>query len=310
MPSVITHYLSAEKVKEQLQVRLYDEAFYCGAQGPDMLLLHRKLPWLLGANLNKAGSELHKADPAETFGFLNEYFKKNNNDIVKSYIIGFVCHYALDCTLHPYVHAMEEFYAQTAEEHTPGMTRTSMHHQIETMLDIIALRGVTGQEPTKFRLTKAFTSDAQVKNAVVRLYEFLLTKQLSMNSHPLSKMIEQSFKDTRRVFSTLNNTWLVKRWIVTGGEKLFKIPKRYSSLMRPILEDDDFDYSNQAGRPWTNPFTEEESTQGFLQLLDEATQRAVLLVNAFLDQTLVQKAGHLSFDGEPTQEAEKAGQQA
>jgi|GEM_PF-206929 len=306
MPSVITHYLLAEKVKEQLQVRLYDEAFYCGAQGPDMLLLHRKLPWLLGANLNQAGSELHKADPAETFGFLSEYFRKNNNDIIKSYIIGFVCHYALDCAVHPYIYAMEELYAKTAEEQTPGMTQTSIHHQIETMLDVIALRGVTGKEPTKFRLTKAFTSDSQVRSAVVRLYEFILTKQLSIQNHRLPRMIDQSYKDTRRVFSVLNNTWLMKRWIVTGAEKLFKIPKRYSSLMRPILEDDDFDYSNEAGRPWQNPFTGEESTQGFLQLFDEAVQRAVILVNAFLSQTLVQEAGHLSFSGQPA-EGEKAG---
>jgi len=308
VPSVIAHYLLAEKIRKNLTIRLFDQAFYCGAQGPDFLCFHRMLPLMFGKSLNNAGLLLHRENPKKTFGIISDYFAKCNNDIIKSYLLGFVCHYALDSIAHPYIYAMVDEYRR--ELSVPEkISDTKIHHKIESMLDVIILRSETGKEPTKFRLTKAFSADSQVRGSIASLYEFLLVKEFKyQGGSSLKADIEQALKDTQKGFAVINNTLLIKLWIANRIEKTFNCPMKYSPMLRPIIEDDDFDYSNSANEEWANPFSEgQKSSDSFFDLFEQSYKKADDLVKAFLDKNIELFVDTVNFLGEETVKPEYSG---
>jgi len=297
MPSAITHYLLAKKVKEQIKPRLYDDAFFCGAQGPDVLLLSRKLPLMLGKSIAEAGVDLHKENPKKLFAMIGDYFSRYNNDIIKSYIIGFICHYALDSVCHPYIYSMVEDYRKTLNL-PEKITDSTLHAKVETMLDVIILRTLENKEPTRLSLTKTFPVDPHMRSAVSAMYEYLISAEnTGMSGGRLRSKVEQSFRDTRKVFKTLNNTLLYKTWLAGAAEKILKKPMKYTSYIRPIMEDDDFDYSNSANQEWNNVITGAVSNQSFEDLFMLSSIRAVELVEAFLDGSIELVVGNVNFLG-------------
>ncbi|MBQ8295159.1 MAG: zinc dependent phospholipase C family protein [Clostridia bacterium] len=120
MPAIYTHVEFGEEVLEMLPPAFrevkgkYPEAFYLGTQGPDPLFYHKIMKKKAKNPVRKKGWDLH-ADSPELF-FLNAAKRlavddENRNDLgyftpntaEAAYIIGFLCHFTLDSTCHPYI---------------------------------------------------------------------------------------------------------------------------------------------------------------------------------------------------------------
>ena len=72
--------------------------------GPDFFFTHRFFPWQKGESLKEIGERLHQTPPSSIFDFAQEYENgERGNDVSLSYVLGFLCHYALDSTAHPFV---------------------------------------------------------------------------------------------------------------------------------------------------------------------------------------------------------------
>lgn len=141
MPGFTTHYLFGVDACRRLtstsmhnMIRRDHSAYALGLQGPDLFfyylpsyLMHRK----------KIGDLAHRKDTGQFFANLlqsRKLFagKKHSLSIADAYICGFMGHYTLDCTIHPYVYAFTGYNAQTPPSNTEYF---GQHAYFETELD-------------------------------------------------------------------------------------------------------------------------------------------------------------------------------
>ena len=174
MPACITHNQFAQDVLTQLSSPAADLcAFFWGAQGPDFLFCHRyfQVSARKGQrSLQEYGSALHKTPPSQTLSAMRNFLAHHSNPTYRSYILGFICHYALDSTAHPYINARAvQLAAQRPNENT-----STMHGEIESALDAIVLRWKTGALPSQVRLKDLFPKNEGVQRQIACLYRELL----------------------------------------------------------------------------------------------------------------------------------------
>ena len=115
MPSFNAHYFFANQELDFIKktfpdVKINESALYYGAQGPDLMYFARLAPVIMpGKSLMDVGDALHAANPTLILTAMRNYFRENpNDDIAKSFMIGFICHYTLDRNAHPFVYSIED----------------------------------------------------------------------------------------------------------------------------------------------------------------------------------------------------------
>ena len=121
MPAIFTHVQFGKDVIASLPytfsklARMHPQCFYLGTQGPDLLFYHKPLKRKNNPT-RKKGWALHEIAPEEFFlngaqFLLND---KSNYDAEgnftpqskeAAYLLGFLCHFSLDYSLHPYIDA-------------------------------------------------------------------------------------------------------------------------------------------------------------------------------------------------------------
>lgn len=103
MPEGYTHIRTAKAAAQLANLSIANEAaFGCGANGPDMLFCYRvwRKSANRGENLPLIGERLHNEN---TGVFLRTLVEGAKTPDERSYVLGFLAHYATDCTVHPYV---------------------------------------------------------------------------------------------------------------------------------------------------------------------------------------------------------------
>ena len=276
MPNCITHDLHAKKVlallSEGERDQLHHAAFVWGAQGPDFLLCHRFFPWMKGESLTGYHMKLHAHPPVETLNCLKEFlFTKDDGGVYRSYIYGFLCHYALDSTAHPYVIA----FSKELLHERPYETESTLHVEIESSLDTIMLRRETGRLPTEIKLKKMFPKDEPAQSAIAQIYQFLFDKLFQAQIS--RQAIFEATADAHKVFIALTDRTTLKKKIFDRIEK--GRPSKISSHLIPVMENEGIDYANSSKNPWTADGKSRQ--ENFFELFDEAVQKAAAFITEF-----------------------------
>lgn len=289
MPACLTHYYFAKNVLNALPAQERDTvnecAYYWGAQGPDFLFCHRYFPWMKGKSLKKYGHTFHAAKPSEILGAMREFLKKHSEPIYRSYVLGFVCHYSLDSTAHPYIN----MFAQELVEKNPKENRTTMHGEIEASLDAIMLRRETGMLPTDVNLKRMFPKNEAVQRAIAKLYRFVIFSVFHKDEE--EKELYRATKDAHFVFACLNDRTGLKRKFFDRLER--GKPHYVTSHIVPMTEDADIDFANIQNREWKAG--EIVSSQNFFELAEEAQGRAEALISVFDDCDIAAITGEKPF---------------
>lgn len=262
MPACLTHYYFAKNVLAGLAEKneINQCAYFWGAQGPDFLFCHRYFPWMKGRTLKAYGSRLHETKPSITLNAMRDFLKQHGDPSYRSYVLGFLCHYALDSTAHPYINALA---AELARER-PNETPSTMHGEIEAALDAIVLRHETGKLPSEASLGKMFPKNEGVQRRIARLYRDVLFRVYSADVS--EEELLRATKDAHFVFSCLTDrTGLKKRAfdLLENGR-----PHYIASHIVPLTERDDVDYANFQQAEWRAG--ELTSNQSFFELMGEA----------------------------------------
>lgn len=138
MPAATTH---VEMAKDVLRTAPYlhemienKSMFFLGSQGPDMLFFSRAS--VLPGSLKKYGNQMHEEKVWEVISYFEGYAEEDAD--LKSYITGYLCHYALDSTAHPLVYAVSH-----ALHKDGGPSEGEIHVGLESEIDIwtLAQRG-------------------------------------------------------------------------------------------------------------------------------------------------------------------------
>lgn len=271
MPACLTHNLFAKDVLEKLNEPGLDSCAYAwGAQGPDFLFCHRRFKTMRGKplkTLQEYGSALHKTSPSRALGAMREFVGSHSDPIYRSYVLGFMCHYALDSTAHPYVNARAKELALARGNETEG----TMHGEIEASLDAIILRWQTGMLPSQVPLKTMFPKNEGVQRKIACLYKEVLFQVYG--AQVSEEDLYQSTKDAHFVFACCTDRTGLKRrafHILEQGR-----PHYVTSHLVPITEDPDIDFANMQHIPWT--WQGETRDRDFFQLYGEALDLAVRL---------------------------------
>ena len=277
MPAAITHYYQALRVWNGCGLgdpAKSTDAFLWGAQGPDFLYYHRLLqPW--SRNIREIGSWLHHEKPSRLLSAMRDFQRSKGNKITEYYLFGFLCHYSLDRTAHPFVY----WDVKSLRKLYPGRGDSFLHNQVESVLDGILLRSVTGEFVTDFDLKQTAPDHPETMNEIARFYSSVLEQLYGI--HGLEKTLVQSMSDCRRICGILDDRWMIKKPL---AEALEKITHRYhfSSAIRGISESDDFDYANVLHSEWKWPENQSIfSNESFFDLFETTVNESIYFIKEF-----------------------------
>lgn len=106
MPTTYAHDVFGKMVFQKLPddmkqiVTSQRAAYLIGLHGPDILFYYKPF----GHNsVNEKGYSMHKAIASEFFSNCKKRYIQTRNETLLSYVLGFICHYMLDSTCHPYI---------------------------------------------------------------------------------------------------------------------------------------------------------------------------------------------------------------
>lgn len=127
MPDVVTHNRMGRSVYKKLPAEISSgidrSIFRVGLLGPDPYSKYRFFAPPLRRGINKRFVVMHRE---KTGDFLTEMAKYSQTPEMFSYLAGFLCHYALDSTTHPYINRISNYQGH-------------MHAAIERRLDVLEL---------------------------------------------------------------------------------------------------------------------------------------------------------------------------
>ena len=169
------------------------ELYDIGLHGPDLMFYYKALQ---SNPVNRLGNTMHE-QKGEVFFTRARTVVENapDKDAALAYVLGFVCHFALDSTCHPYVEAY---------------TRQSgvSHCEIETEFDDMLLRR-DGHDPKSFFTASHIRPTAENARVIAPFYEGVTVDET------LAAM-----KGMITVHHLLQAANPVKRWVVLTGMKV------------------------------------------------------------------------------------------
>lgn len=119
MAYLYAHTLFGLLVRERLSaplsslLRRQERAFLLGLLGPDVYFFDRLPPPLTRPHQKRTANALHEADADTVFLSL---LPLATDEPRRAYALGFLCHYALDCAVHPFVCAHHSGHDHTRYE--------------------------------------------------------------------------------------------------------------------------------------------------------------------------------------------------
>ncbi len=118
MSDVLTHKYCADDALKMVYtselksiLETHYDIYILGSQGPDILFYYNALPWQDDdGGVNELGNMIHDNKVFEFYKYSFDYIKSLDNkyhkDVLTSYMMGFLSHYALDRATHPYIYYM------------------------------------------------------------------------------------------------------------------------------------------------------------------------------------------------------------
>lgn len=268
MPSVISHDLLAKQVYDNIDSKNTDKVmFLLGALGPDFLYAAKVRN---NKDITKLGSLYHHSDADKALRVFIETAQSIDNSAY-SFALGFLTHYALDSTAHPFVLA-------TVDEMLPECrraTKKTLHDKIEINLDVIILREKTGKIPSEVQLKELVPSNGEVLKSVAELWSKASKKLFDYDVS--YEQIIRAYADFRKFLNRYQDNTGLKKPFYRHLESIRNMPPIHSSRIRSIVEDDDYDYSNTSKNVWSHNGIQSDAT--FFELFEEAADLGEKLIS-------------------------------
>lgn len=309
MPALITHDFFGRDVYDRLfnlvgGSRDEADAFLLGNQGPDPLFYTVISPRLRAHT--RLGSTMHNQKPSElikafkdSLGILNSA----EETVGRAYALGFVCHYTLDSTMHPFVFFHEYRLCDAGE---PGLSRadgTEVHGIIESELDELVLYKKRAETVATFNpSTEILKASDFVLHVVSKMYAYVaLTVYGEFIPNTLFETAVKDFRLTQRAFHSPTGA---KRALIGHLERALRPHSFFQSMSHRATELTESMFDNREHKPWANPFTGKVCTLSFWDLYDQALLRTRENIPAFDKEGFNLESSRaithdLDFSGEP-----------
>lgn len=287
MPATVTHAFFAKDVYEILpnDIRKSLDLNRCKmfAQSTDSLMFYNLFSLLPGKKIRDFQKYFHSHQTQEFFINLLRFMKDNKTKDcdTSSFLVGFICHYALDSTLHPYIIYKTGIF----QKKVPSTYKyNNIHTFMETFIDNDMIRRRLRTNPYKFNISKfcfdTYEFSDKLKEAIN--YSFY-------NTFKLKDMDKIYYKSLKQMKSAIN---LFRRDPSGIKKDIYKIVDTFTgrgtfrfeavSYHYPLKDRHNFLNSNH--NLWRNPTTYKMvSTESFVDLYLKAIKLAKVLICASYD---------------------------
>lgn len=295
MPAFATHYIffdeMKDKIEDEFKFKLNEKVAGVGTQGPDIFLFHRLWPPVtIYKALFGTASLIHSSAPDRLFEAFADYLKKSENkELARSYIYGFILHYALDRNCHPYVYAFQN---QITDENK-HIHSLAAHNVVEHAVDTYLLYHRKGiYPPSLFNPDETFTNDNDELEEIARLMHFVILN--AYGKFVEEAEIKKAITDTAELQSTLSdkngNATRIAHAIEKPLGPVIGYFKLSASIKPKDLEIAD-KYANIRNKEWTSPYDKITRSDSFEELFEKAKGDAIELIKGFNELCEGKKSG-------------------
>lgn len=314
MPSVLTHDFFGRDVYGAVGAELgfttTDEmdAFLLGNQGPDPLFYLVLNP--LFDKSSHVGTLMHDEKPSELLLAMRTAIEGLDGDerrFCRAYAAGFLCHYLLDRTTHPFIFAQQNAICASSasglgEEHG-GTVHANIEREIDEMM-LYRKRSCTVAEYKPY--VEVLRGSDDVLHAIDLLYERAIPAAYGIEIAPNTfSMAVRLFRLGNRLFYSPKGG---KRALIGGIERAFKrVPASfYCGMSHRAVPASVTRLDNHEHAEWKHPYLPLKSSDSFLDLYDRAQDSVIEAERSFLEGPFTPAdartlTGGINFSGEPVE---------
>ncbi len=287
MPATITHAFFAEDVYDVLPINIRNHfsfnRYKMFAQGVDSLMFYNLFSIFPGKEIRKYQKYFHTHNSREFFMQLLHYMKDNQIDDTDTYsfLAGFICHFALDSIVHPYVY----YKTGLMKKEYPSTYRyNNVHEFMETFIDNDMVKRKKEVNPYTFNLSSycfnIYPFSDSLKGAIQ--YSFY-------NTFKWNDMDAVYYKSLKQMKTAL---WLFRKDTFGIKKFFYKLidaftPRsffRFEAVSYHYPLEDTNNFLNLNHTLWRNPTTYDmTSTESFVDLYLKAIKLAKVLICASFD---------------------------
>lgn len=214
MPDIVVHNAMGDRVLQRLDhsiaADIDRDIFRVAVMGPDPFMYYRFFAPHFRHGIHRRSSTMHMKKPQQ---FLMELAKRSSSREMFSYFAGFLCHYALDSTVHPFINKMSGH-------------RGYMHIAIERRMDAAELKRQGKQRKEIMQLFTKSPDLTEAQKAMQAVYGW--DDDFYSIGYRYMKLYHLIAKDQHGVL----------RWLLRPFKKLSAVPfdtKRADHLdLRPL----------------------------------------------------------------------------
>lgn len=285
MPAATTHVEFAKDVYRELDPMIQDlitnrNMFLLGSQGPDLFFFSRAS--LLPGTLKKYGNLMHDTGVAETVSYFDRYGMKDPD--LRSYCLGFLCHYALDRTAHPLICAV----ARRKHEET-GIHEGEAHVTMEGDIDVWILNQ-KNRDIWSYNVYEDLRVDKESRRKLTNLYHGLFKSVYHLDIR--KSLIDETIRQMS-FWTGFLKPGRTKKSLIFSTENLLRLPHSFSGMI--LHGHDDRTVINEAHTAY--PLAHDPSrtiSASFPELYREAEDLAKKLLASHSDEDFT-----LNFTGRP-----------
>ncbi|MBQ9024209.1 MAG: zinc dependent phospholipase C family protein [Bacilli bacterium] len=282
MAGTITHAYFANDLYKKLdkktknKLKNYKENLKTYNQGHDIFFFTFNV---INHNTRKIGNYMHKNNTKEFFKNIIIYIKKNNlenNSEIMSFLYGFIGHYALDSTVHPYVTYKTGVFKKKDKK---TYKYNSKHSDLESYIDAYMINKHEKITPNKFKIHK-FCFNTKLSKELSKLIDYAFYK--TYNFKHMSLLIKEGIFNMKVSYRVLRyDPYKIKKNAYNFIDKI--LPKSLKKLS-PIsyayeLNNNEY-YLNLDHKKWCHPrYKDETYTYSFLDLYNNALDMAIDIIN-------------------------------
>lgn len=283
MPATITHSYFAQDVYDVLPLDIKNKVnanrLRMFGQASDPFMFYNVLSLKKGRNIRKLQKEFHSYKTGDYFINIINYIKDNNiyNDIdVCSYLYGFICHYVLDSTVHPFV-IYKTGYFDKSNKNTYKYNH--IHSFMEVFIDNDMVKRRENINPYKHRFGN-FCFDLRCFSSNLNsLIDYSYSKTYNINN--MSSIYYTSLKQMKVFLNLFRvDTYGIKKFFYKLIDTFTTDSTfRFEALSYHYPLNDRHNFLNTNNRLWRNPVSYKlVSHESFIDLYLKSIKKAKELI--------------------------------
>lgn len=271
MADLYLHSRLSEEVLKELPYELDKGLVFLGAQGPDPL--YYNITKKDGKESRYYADRMHDTNTQMLFKNMITFIKNNNTAETFSHLVGFICHYALDVKIHPYVYYNVGVYNKDKPD---THQYRGLHLKFERSIDAVKIKEELQISPNKLKIHKTYFPVKDAPEDIVKVFEHVLKQTYGKDNGGRLYQIgtKKMYSNTKNI---IHDRFGFKK-LLLKALGLFSNADMFLSDLSFHSHIEDYDFLNKEKKTWHHPITNEAHNESVDELFNQAKVFALDLI--------------------------------